>query len=205
MRKKSIVIALVVFVLTGSANSAYAQFWKKWFNKDEQAQKSVPAKKADAPEPQVKNSKATKPQAGEKKIKELPYNEAENIVEKQLAKDSQEARSAMAGVTAAKAMEIPSQDVIDRAKYDAANNTTPIKGVPENVDKSEKEEQLRQTQERVDQIRKTNESNNAQNSMDQIRRINELNKQQKRVNDINKFNQQQKKLDGLNELNRAKK
>ena len=44
MRKKSVFCIIVCFILAGSVNSAYAQFWNKWFNKDSQAQKAESVK-----------------------------------------------------------------------------------------------------------------------------------------------------------------
>ena len=205
MHKKSVSFIIVCFVLVGSVNSAYAQFWNKWFNKDDQAQKVEPAKGVKAPEKQVKKSNPVQVQAKEKTVKEIPYKEAEAIVEKQLAKDSQEAKSAMADVMAKKTVEDASQNIIDSTKYDVANNASSVQSASDDISDSEKKEQLRQTQERVDQIRKTNEFNSSQKSLDHINRINKLNKQQKRINDINKFNKQQKNLEDLNKLNAPKK
>jgi len=205
MRKKLVLCIIVCLILVGSVNSAYAQFWSKWFNKDDQAQKVEPAKEVKAPEKQVKKGNPVQAQAKEKTVKEIPYKEAEAIVEKQLAKDSQEAKSAMADAMAKKTVEDAPQNLIDNTKYDVANNASSVQNVPDDISDSEKEEQLRQTQERIGQIRKINKLNSSQKSLDHINRINKLNKQQKIINDINKFNKQQKNLENLNKLNAAKK
>ena len=195
MHKKSVSFIIVCFVLVGSVNSAYAQFWNKWFNKDDQAQKVEPAKAVKAPEKQVKKSNPVQVQAKEKTVKEIPYKEAEAIVEKQLAKDSQEAKSAMADVMAKKTAEDASQAAGDRAKYYTENNANQARQASDEMSDKEREEQLRQTQERVDQIRKTNEFNSSQKSLDHINRI----------NDINKFNKQKQSLDDLRQFNNTKK
>ena len=135
----------------------------------------------------------------------MSHTEAQVIVEKQLAKDSQEAKAALADAMAKQTAENASQNIIDNTKYDAENSATSVQRASDDISDSEKKEQLRQTQERVDQIRKTNEFNSSQKSLDHINRINKLNKQQKRINDINKFNKQQKNLEDLNKLNASKK
>ncbi len=205
MRKNLLFYIIVCLILAGSVNSAYAQFWKKWFNKDGQAQKVEPAKEAKAPEKQVKNSRPIKSQTDKKKIKELSHTEAQAIVEKQLAKDMEELKSSDANAMAEQAAKSASESAQEKAKYSLEENIKQGETAPEDMSDSEKEEQLRQTQERVDQIRKTNEFNNAQKSLDNINKINEFNKQQKRTNDLNKLNKQQKNIDDLNKLNAVKK
>ncbi len=58
MWKKFITITLASFLFLGSVNSAYAQFWKKWFNKSEQAS-----------EMEAKDDKVIKKEAEEKKTR----------------------------------------------------------------------------------------------------------------------------------------
>ena len=206
MKKRSIIIILVSFIMVSNVNSAHAQFWKKWFNKDEQTQQAMPAKEEKASEPAAKDNNIIKPQAVERKNKELPYKRAEKIVEKQLVVDSNAStQTENINEIAKKAIEGASQDAKARAQYDVESDIRSAEIASESISKSEKEEQLRQTQERVNQIKRTQDFNSSQRSLDNIKRINEMNRQQKRVNDINKFNKQQENLDNLRQLNDTKK
>lgn len=193
MWKRPLVIILVFFILIGSVNSAYAQFWKKWFNKDDQTQKTIPAKEDKASERETKDDKT------------IEYKTAEEAVEKRLTTEYSVAPIAKTDMVTIHEQKVISQTAVEETRREAESETMLMPGISDKMNDKEREESLRRTQEQVDQIRKIQEFNNSQRSLDNIKRINEMNRQQKRIDDINKFNKQQKNLDNLRQLNDTKK
>lgn len=192
MRKRFLIISLSVFLLVFSVNSAYAQFWKKWFSKDKQAEEPAPEKEDESAEPQVKE-----PQAGG-----LTYSQAEKMVETELKKDIEETRKAR---EQAAAIPKPDEDRAEAEAYMPQGDTGSLPRVSDEIDEQKTREQMLRTQERIDQISRSQDLNRTQRSLEQIRRINELNRRQGQVNDINRLNRQQQNRDNIRKINETKK
>ena len=185
--KKIACFLLSILLLAAHADKAYAQFWKKWFQKDKQAEEVVPEEK----------DKTT---------------QQESVKEEFLKQESPERIEDDRGVdveiwTIGKPQDTPEQ-AVEKVEQKAQEKTRPMKEskqATQPMDEKQKEEAMRRTQEQVDQIKKVQEMNNTQRSLDNIKRINEMNQQQKRINEINRLNKMQKNLDESKRTSETKK
>ena len=186
MKTKKIVLCMLVLAyIFSSANNAYAQFWRKWFQKDQQKEQPVTA---EQDQPVV----------------------AKGIKEDFIAQGPPEYAEEESGMhveiwTIGEPKDTPEQAAKDAQAAPKAVSTTPAISPTREIDEKQKEEELRRTQEQVDQIKKIQEMNNMQRSLDNIKRINEMNQQQKRIDEINRLNRMQKNLDELRRTTETKK
>ena len=175
----------LVLLFSTHADNAYAQFWRKWFQKDQQQEQPIRQEPAKEPE-------YTGTQAGAD-MQELPegMEEAEGMhVEIWTAGEPKETAEQAAKDVQAAPQAVPKAPGVSPTQV---------------IDEKQKEEELRRTQEQVDQIKKLQEMNNMQRSLDNIKRINEMNQQQRRIDEINRLNRMQKNLDELRRTIETKK
>jgi hypothetical protein len=179
MKIQKMICLLVVVLLLTSNNYAYAQFWRKWFQKDQQTQ-SASSEQHET-------------------IKE------EDISEKQITGEEIPTGMRVDIWTIGEPEDTPEQALKEVQAVPKAVPAAPAVSPTREIDEKQREEELRRTQEQVDQIRKIQEMNNMQRSLDNIRRINEQQRQQKRIEEINRLNRMQKNLDELRRATETKK
>jgi hypothetical protein len=165
------------------ADMAHAQFWRNWFQKEQQAEEIPMAEKAAT-------AKAQDPQQGF----------AENEIQENIEADSFTDMAPQAVGRMDESAEQAARPESDL--YTAAETISPMLT---EIDAKDQEEALRRTQEQIDQIKKMQEMNNIQRSLDSIRRINEMNQQHRRIDEINRLNRMQRNLDELRRMEETKK
>jgi len=180
MYKRLLVLVCVCLITVCSVNEAHAQFWKKWFSKEEtqvEAPKPIEIKKEQAPTAteEIESSDKIEQSESTMKVEITTIGEPKGAFKK--------------------------EEVEKRApkKVDVKKLST------QEMTEEEKKQALEQTQARTDQMKKIQELNKTESSLNNIKRINEMNKQQRQINEINKLNKMQRKQDQLNRINSIKK
>jgi hypothetical protein len=176
-----VLISASIFLTT---DIALAQFWRNWFQKDQQAEEPSLSKN----DTEVNK----KPAKQALKIQDIPDIKGEDalIDNTTLALGESKDSANQAAVTGEK-----------RAQETAE---LPMQSAAE-ISEKEREEALQRTQEQVDQIKKIQEMNNIQRSLDNIKRINEMNQQRRSMDEINKLNRIQRNIDELRRLEEIRK
>ena len=180
MYKRLLILVCVCLITACSVNEAYAQFWKKWFSKEDTQEE--PAKPIEVKKEQV-----------------LPaIEEIESSDKIEQAEPTMKVEITTIGEPKGAFKE---EEIEKRPPKGADIKKLSIQEMTE----EEKKQALEQTQARNDQMKKIQELNKTQSSLDNIKRINEMNKQQRQINEINKLNKMQRNQDELNRINSIKK
>ena len=168
MRKRLLILVCVSLITVCSVNEAYAQFWKKWFSKEEtqeEAPKPVEVKKEQV----TPTAEKTEPSMS---VEITTVGEPKGDFKKEEVEKEPPKRADI--------KKLSTQEMTEEEKKQALEQTQA------RTDQMKKIQELNKTQSSLDNIKRINEMNKQQRQINEINKLNKMQRDQNRINGIKK-------------------